>query len=410
MSASGVDKIIKVGGGDVGRAGSRTTTQRVRVKEKLGVSRLAKRKRGGRQFFITVELLEIYEGVREDFLAWFEGVLTFCVAVEISRVSSRVSNHLHAFLEFDNDILLADMNDYVRACLDGLHFDLQACRSKKTVLKYITKEDRVPLYNCKMSMLHFNYRSYVWAKYAKRFSCEDPFVQEHRFCYKYLERLFADVKCVEMGQCVLKPLSYFSTYWTFQCVKWWNEKICKSVHKSKQLFLYGNSNVGKTTFVELLIGRVNLKYVFYPGVGKFFMQGYREGFHKIIVFEEFNGKFHCMSMLKRLVEGKMYAYPVKCGADALIQFKGPIMFVSNYDYEEADDAMKNRLLFVSADEAFWEVAEKVLPKEENAYTFEEEVQVCEISDEEEEHKAAHLSWHEKSDGVEVSASTNEILP
>lgn len=34
--------------------------------------------------------------------------------------------------------------------------------SRGNVLRYITKEDRIPIYNCKISELNFQYRSYDW--------------------------------------------------------------------------------------------------------------------------------------------------------------------------------------------------------------------------------------------------------
>lgn len=35
--------------------------------------------------------------------------------------------------------------------------------------------------------------------------------------------------------------------------------------------------------------------------------------------------------MKRLLEGRPYAYPVKCVLDLIISFKGPVIFVSNDD-------------------------------------------------------------------------------
>lgn len=87
----------------------------------------------------------------------------------------------------------------------------------------------------------------------------------------------------------------------------------KKVIKKRQLYLWGPSNVGKSSLVESLIGKVNMKFVFYPGVGKFFMQGFDPYFHKFFLFEEFKLHFYPVNMLKRLLEGREYAYPVKCG-------------------------------------------------------------------------------------------------
>lgn len=55
-----------------------------------------------------------------------------------------------------------------------------------------------------------------------------------------------------------------------------------------------------------------------------------------------------MSILKRLLEGRMYAYLVKGLSGKLIQFKGPIVFISNYN-DVIENTFVNRLKFVHAD-------------------------------------------------------------
>lgn len=122
--------------------------------------------------------------------------------------------------------------------------------------------------------------------------------------------------------------------WHDAVVTWYNE-WCFILNEKKncirkQLYLSGPTNVGKSTVIEKLIGKSNLKFVFYPGVGNFFMQGFDPSYHKFIVFEEFDVDFYPINMLKRLLECKTFAYPVKCQADLVMKFYGPIIMVSNY--------------------------------------------------------------------------------
>lgn len=97
-----------------------------------------------------------------------------------------------------------------------------------------------------------------------------------------------------------------------------------------------------------------MKYVYYPGVGKFFMQSFDVYFHKVIIFEEFNFSFYQPSFLKRLLENQTYAYPVKCSNDNIFNFNGPIIFISNEDIRDvcSDEALLGRLLIVTAYNAF----------------------------------------------------------
>lgn len=347
-----------------------------------------RRVRPGRCFFITIDLDQYYESVRQDFISGFDQLVSFCVAVEESRSSKRVSYHMHAYLEFLDKCYLSDIKEYIECMYPGLRYDCQSCKSTKSVLKYITKEDRHPFYNVKVSLLHFNYRAYFWAVNTPQFSCADPFVQEHRFCYKFLERMFHDVKASLVKPCKLRFFDIAYCNWTLEVCMWWNGFLKTVGIRKKQLYLYGSTKLGKSTYVEKMIGKSNMDCVYFPGVGKFFMQGYRPGFHKIIIFEEFDIKYFCQSMLKRLLEGRKYSYPVKCGLDLNIVHTGPIIFVSNYVYDDCmDDALKSRFLFVSAEVPYWEALEACIPKEETD-VCEDEESISISSDEEDDGSAS----------------------
>lgn len=320
------------------------------------------RVRPGKQFFITVSLVDPESCVRSDFLSYFDNLVSYCIAVESSKTSNIVSTHLHAFLEFSDRYFLSDIRNYVLLFSDDSRVDVQACRSKKSCLKYISKEDVNLLTNVKSSLLHFNYRIHVWASNVTHFSHTDPFVVEHRFNYNYIRKYFNDFQLNKS----VSPCNLYQCYnaffnWSMECALWWNSVISDFKLKRKCLYLYGDSNVGKSTFIEFLIGKKNLNSVFYPGVGKFFMQGFKSHIHKVILFEEFTYKFYPVNMLKRLCEGRKYSFPVKCDTDLSIVFCGPIIFISNFN--EVDDvAFKNRLLFVSAQIPYWSSASGVVPK------------------------------------------------
>lgn len=156
--------------------------------------------------------------------------------------------------------------------------------------------------------------------------------------------------------------------WSMDVCMWWNKFISSSGCKRKQLYLYGPTNVGKTLLIEKILGRVMLQHVYYPGVGKLFMQEFKPDFHKVILFEEFSYQYCVPSMLKTLLEGRLYSYPVKGAASMLFKFTGPIIFVSNDLDDKTDDAIKSRLLFVSANEEYWTAERARFPKEEGLET------------------------------------------
>lgn len=90
-------------------------------------------------------------------------------------------------------------------------------------------------------------------------------------------------------------------------------------------------NVGKSSLIEKLIGKRNMKFVYYPGIGQFFMQTFDQHYRQVIVFEEFNLRFYKSSFLKWLLANRTYSYPVKCANDNVFSFVGPIIFISNED-------------------------------------------------------------------------------
>lgn len=357
------------------------------------------RRKPGRLFFITISLVSEVEGAREHLLSLFDDLVSYCVALERSSSKSKAVVHLHAFLEFNDNLLVEDLREYLVLIYDTERVNIQPCRSKRSCVKYISKEDVGLLTNIKVSDLNFNYQLYCWASSVDKFDFTDPFVVQHRFCYRFVKQYFDDFKFHEGN--VFKGFNRVEGCWhnwSMDVCIWWNKYYNFFKIKRPCLYLYGPGNVGKSTFIENLIGRNNLKYVFYPGVGKFFMQGFREGYHRLILFEEFDMKFFSVALLKRLLEGRPYAYPVKCEPDKIITFTGPIIFVSNYD-EIVDEALRSRLYFVSAGERYWEAGRALVPKAEAAVAED----VIAVSDEEETPVFAEASGVCSKTGESVSS-------
>lgn len=347
-----------------------------------------KRKKPGCQFFITVSLPPsgtLNESVRSDFLDFFDDLKTYCVALEKAESASKVSNvHLHAFLEFHEPLLIDDLRQYVELVVDGLRFDIQPCRSRKSCLIYITKEDQDPLYNCKLSELNLYARLVDWCKLNEQFQYDHPFITTNRFCYTYLKKFHSDFRAKYESTRIpeLRSIDHSWGSWSSEVIAWWNKALQPWSHKRPALYLSGPSNTGKSSLIKYLCGRkVWRNAVFHPGCGKFLMQGFNPYVHKVILFEEFDYAFHNTSQLKRLIEGEPFSYPVKCGEDKIIAFRGPIIFVSNFEIVD-DMALRNRLHFVSASTPYFEVSCVAIPKEE--VNSEAEDNTIEISSEEED--------------------------
>jgi hypothetical protein len=108
-----------------------------------------------KQYSVTLGPVFFYESIREDTVGYFEDLETYCVSVEGLCSNSVV--HMHLYLKFK---CLCTCND-VRAVLEWFPgtINVQVCRSEKSWLKYITKEDATPYFNCKLSSLSFYTRA-----------------------------------------------------------------------------------------------------------------------------------------------------------------------------------------------------------------------------------------------------------
>lgn len=117
-------------------------------------------------------------------------------------------------------------------------------------MKYVSKEDIALYTNVSTSKLHFNYRCYKWAESIRKFDTTHPFVTEHRFCYRFLEKYYEDYCKKAVSRFVgLRPyVGVMYDNWMRVAVKWWNDCVCALNHcnwgtKRKQLFIYGGTNV-----------------------------------------------------------------------------------------------------------------------------------------------------------------------
>lgn len=119
--------------------------------------------------------------------------------------------------------------------------------------------------------------------------------------------------------------------------------------------MYGDTSLGKSTAIENIVMKDNESFVFYPGVGPFFLHGLRNESHKIIVFEDFNPNvyFREIDILKRLMEGRKFKVNEKFGVGHVLEWKGVVIFVSNY-LPFTDEAFLSRVLLLKAEVPYFE--------------------------------------------------------
>lgn len=264
------------------------------------------------------------------------------------------------FFKYD-DLLISPWSD----------INVSAPKSKRNVLIRFSKYDMNLYTNIESDLLSFTYKANVWAKNTMEFCHCDPFVSEHRQSYRFLKEFLKDYRKPKLSSDYLKPMEVYYDNWSLDVVNWYNNKILNPKPRQKQMYIHGETCMGKSTFVRKLIGKAFLPYVFYPEKGQFFMQEFSQNRHKIIVFEEFDYYDFPLNGLKRLLAGEEYSYSVKGEKAINITFTGPIIFVSNFN-EIKDKALLSRLVIVHANKCFWTDTKYCIPKiEYNNYDQED---------------------------------------
>lgn len=324
-------------------------------------------------FFITVGLAEVYDTVREDFLSVLASVSDincYCVAVETFH-KAKGTYHLHSYVAYTDGVPVAELSACVRLFATGV-CDIQPCKSKKSVLKYITKEDPRPLFNCPESCLSFAYRSRAWAKSTRTFSFADPFVLEHPNYHRILQSLHSEVR----GRCGRVQLHFempneWYVGWPMRVLDYFARAFRHPRNELRALYLHGYAGTGKSRCVEELLGFVSMdggdrqECGYSPVPGQFFFGDYVGGNYSHVIFEEwaessFKGNWW---QIKRLMEGKPFKVDVKFGGSRVLRVVCPVVFVSN-EYPPQDPAFLRRIVIVDADEKVYEKPKAIVPKVE----------------------------------------------
>lgn len=131
-----------------------------------GNNMLHNRAKPGKQFFITITF-DYKVGVTDKFCIVntvnVYQLRSYCLASEICEKSETGVSHLHCFFEYLEPVYILELCEYLRNIYNCCPIHVQPCRSKKSVLKYLSKSDTDLITNIRISTLHFNYQCFMWA-------------------------------------------------------------------------------------------------------------------------------------------------------------------------------------------------------------------------------------------------------
>lgn len=188
------------------------------------------------QFFLTVGPCDYYESICEDFTSFFEDLETYCVGIEKYKVNNK--DHILAYLKFKSLYFLSEVRDCVSWFESSIN--VQPVRSRRNVLKYVSKEDEKVYFNCRIGELSFYYRSLDWARNTRSFRFMDPFVMEHPNYYRVLQDLHFEVHA--RHSCVQRVVPYVEKFypgWGLEILLHLHQQLRRSTKQG--LYVFGVS-------------------------------------------------------------------------------------------------------------------------------------------------------------------------
>ncbi|QMW68858.1 replication-associated protein [Crucivirus-392] len=275
--------------------------------------------------------------------------------------------HRHAFVQLNDRCNFKDPR-----CLDvlGKHGKYEVCKSAEGSLKYVleakageVKElffDGVSDAAEALAKVVTKKRKSVWADLNERLLRGDSvqMVASELSMLHHLQRIEYAAAAVERWRIPVLPgfgvaNTQLVTLYNCQIATWLNSNIgCDRVFKQKQLYVYGGTNIGKTTLMNRLCELVRVYVMPYDGN---WLDSFDESYD-VVVFDEFKANY-TVQFLNRFIEGSVC--PVsRRGIPPFMKKKNiPMIFLSNYSLSECYskmsdvklDTLMNRLHCVYAD-------------------------------------------------------------
>jgi hypothetical protein len=316
----------------------------------------------------------------------FDKLEKFCCKLVVAEeIHYNGLKHHHIFIRTLSPVKIDDLKRYINSIYGlqqnesghSLKLLVEKCKSEKTWVKYITKQDCNPLFKgVDPNSLSFYYQAIQWARNTVEFDYSDPFILNHPQYFRLLEYLHTRVRSkifASQSQC-LRPIymvlrdDEIENNWHLSVLQWWNEwSINGWIHKKKQLYLYGPSNTGKTTFIHKMLGlcinpaNTSNEYFYenqcfqpLPNEPKYAYQDYDSSIHKILKIDEFEVSEYKVSDLKKLLAGESFRANGKNQSGRVICHRNPVILISNFEPPSDQHSiqfrgLRERLFIVYAD-------------------------------------------------------------
>lgn len=261
--------------------------------------------------------------------------------------------HQHCFIETREPMQLNDLREIILTLTDDIGFDLQTCKSRKSWLIYITKEDANPyIYNVKLgeTSLWCRANNHIKNKYKRPAPIDkaDHFmfsVGNHKnvvieLANNHIKKLRRDE---DLARVTREP--------NMSC--WLTRAIYRAYLDGQHLYLHGAPGMGKSALVDRLI---HGKKVWRAGHPDRFMFSELDETVEVVLFDDFQ-PMNYESLLPR-IQSLMDKYPttvsIKGQPDETRLIKAQFIFVSNDTIPSCMCSLERRVSFYSVDHKMYE--------------------------------------------------------
>lgn len=318
--------------------------------------------KGSHDFCLTINGIDCPKSVIGDWFAKSGDFSAVCVAEEeyhapfdcdTGVIGDSKGVHQHCFLRSNDAMLLDDLREIILTLTDDIGFDLQVCKSRKSWLIYISKEDYFPyMFNVRVSELSLYARAqhHIKNKYRRPDNVDkaDYFMVAagnfRNVCIDMANKHMDDLReKVQMERPTLEP--------NMSC--WLVRSIYNRFLKGEHLYIYGLPGLGKTELIDRLISK---KKVWKAGANDRFMFGTLHEGYEIILFEDFKPFDHekYLSTTLSIMDKKPVTLSEKGKNDCTKMFNAQVIFVSNETIPSCMSMLERRVQFFCVDHKMYD--------------------------------------------------------
>lgn len=258
--------------------------------------------------------------------------------------------HFHCYLKLVEKHTIKELRPAVADALfceatpSSIH--LSSLKNAKHWIKYITKEDTLPLSkNVDTSLFHISWKIHSYVTRNETFSRMHPFVRQNLCMSNIIEKVHGDYwDKAAVRTWMREP----ATLYCEQDVEW-VKCLGEAIAARRHVYLFGETGVGKTTAINQFVKSTGVRVAFLPCALDKFEWSQVADSPDVVVAGDAPAEYLTAhrSTILQLCDNSLVSINVKCKPIKQIQFRGTLIIVSNFK-PEGDAALLRRFTVIEA--------------------------------------------------------------